>query len=57
MVGEYTNEALIGQFVLNLPCDLETCGDWHTSAMNWANLRFSEPDGSIFGDYGIETCF
>lgn len=47
---------ITGQFALNLPCSLETCGDWHTSAMNWDNLRFSESDDSIFGDYGIETC-
>lgn len=43
-------------FALNLPCSLETCGDWHTSALNWDNLRFRETDGSIFGEYGIETC-
>ena len=48
---------ITGQFALNLPCSLGTCGDWNTSAMNLANLRFSESDGSIFGDYGIETCF
>lgn len=47
---------ITGQFALNLPCSLETCGDWHTSAMNWDRLRFAESDGSIFGDYGIEEC-
>ena len=43
-------------FALNIPCSLETCGDWHTSALNWDNLRFRETDGSTFGEYGIETC-
>lgn len=47
---------ITGQFALNLPCSLETCGDWHTSALDWGKLRFSESDNSIFGDYGIEKC-
>lgn len=43
-------------FALNLPCSLETCGDWHTSGINWDNLRFKESDDSVFKDYGIEEC-
>lgn len=35
-------------------CDLDTYGDWHTSAIDWKNLRFWESENSIFGDYGIE---
>jgi len=41
-------------FALNIPCSLETCGDWHCSALNWNKLRFKESDGSIWNDYGIE---
>lgn len=39
---------------LNLPCSLETCGDWHTSALQWTNPHIRESEGSLFGDYGIE---
>lgn len=39
---------------LNLPCELETCGDWHTSAIQWNKPNILESDDSIFKDYGIE---
>lgn len=39
---------------LNLPCSLETCGDWHTSAIQWGHPHMRECEGSLFGDYGIE---
>jgi hypothetical protein len=26
---------LSGIHALNLPCSLLTCGDWHTSGINW----------------------
>lgn len=39
---------------LNLPCALETCGDWHTAALQWTNPHVLESDNSIWGDYGIE---
>jgi hypothetical protein len=45
-----------GEFALNLPCSLETCGDWHISGMNWSKLRFHESNGTIYKDYGIEDC-
>ena len=48
-------EYLTGQFALNLPCSLKTCGDWHTSALNWNHITFKDSDLSTFGDYGIET--
>lgn len=41
---------------LNLPCSLETCGDWHTSAIQWDNPQVRESNDSIFKDYGIEEC-
>lgn len=47
---------ITGQFALNLPCSLETCGDWHTSALDWSKLTLSESENSIFKDYGIEPC-
>ena len=43
-----------GIHALNLTCALETCGDWHQSAIQWENPRMKESAGSIFGDYGIE---
>lgn len=45
-----------GIHALNLPCSLDTCGDWHTSALQWGSLKFLESDDSIFKDYGIESC-
>ncbi len=45
---------ITGQQALNLECSLETCGDWHTSAIQWEYLNFNESDKSLFGDYGIE---
>lgn len=43
-----------GIHALNLECGLNTCGDWHTSAIQWENPTIMESDGSIFGEYGIE---
>lgn len=40
---------------LNLPCLLDTCGDWHTSALDWHKLHLKNSEDSIFGDYGIEA--
>ncbi|WP_303690996.1 nucleotidyl transferase AbiEii/AbiGii toxin family protein [Megamonas hypermegale] len=46
---------LSGIFALNLMCDLDTFGDWHTSAINWKKLNFWDSNHSIWGNYGIET--
>jgi hypothetical protein len=46
---------LSGAHALNLPCSLETCGDWHRSALQWERLRLLNSSDSIWGDYGIET--
>lgn len=27
---------------LNLPCSLDTCGDWHTSALQWDSPNILE---------------
>ncbi|MBM6761016.1 hypothetical protein [Megamonas hypermegale] len=45
---------LSGIFALNLMCDLDTFGDWHTSAIDWKKLNFWDSTDSIWGDYGIE---
>lgn len=47
---------ITGIHALNLPCSLETCGDWHTSAIQWKVLNIAESERSIFKNYGIETC-
>ena len=39
---------------LNLPCNLQTCGDWHCSGLQWDNPNILDTKDSIFGDYGIE---
>lgn len=43
-----------GIHALNLVCSLDTCGDWHQSAIQWDNIPMRESNGSIWGDYGIE---
>ncbi len=44
-----------GIFALNLPCSLDTCGDWHSCSINWDNVDIRESNNSILKDYGIET--
>lgn len=46
---------LSGIHALNLNCERETCGDWHQSAIQWERLKLYESNGSLWGDYGIET--
>ena len=43
-----------GIHALNLPCRLDTCGDWHTSALKWDDISFADTTESVLGDYGIE---
>ena len=45
---------LSGIHALNIPCKLNTSGDWHASALSWNDIHLKESDNSIFGDYGIE---
>lgn len=45
---------ITGQHSLNLECDLETTGDWHTSALAWKNITFADSKQMFFKDYGIE---
>lgn len=44
---------ITGIHALNLPCPLETSGDWHTSALRWENITFAESKEMFFGSYGI----
>lgn len=45
---------LTGQHALNIPCSLETCGDWHTAALDWTHLQLANSDKMFFKEYGIE---
>lgn len=45
---------ITGIHALNLRCSLETCGDWHQSAIQWSAPTMKESEGSVFGDFGIE---
>jgi len=45
---------ITGIHALNLECSLDTCGDWHTSALRWVDITWGDTDDSIFGVWGIE---
>lgn len=45
---------ITGQHALNLQCSLNTCGDWHTSALKWNDIPIKSSYNSVFGVYGIE---
>lgn len=45
---------ITGIHALNIPCRLDTCGDWHWGALQWKNIQYGETETSIFGDTGIE---
>ena len=44
-----------GIHALNLNCDLDTCGDWHQSALKWDHIKLYESENSLWNDYGIES--
>lgn len=46
---------ITGMHALNLPCSLDTCGDWHTSAIQWENPNIKESNQMFFKDWGIEA--
>lgn len=48
-------EYISGVHALNLTCSLNTCGDWHQSAIQWERPTMRQSEDSIFGSYGIET--
>ncbi|KAA9237838.1 MULTISPECIES: hypothetical protein [Aerococcus] len=43
-----------GVYALNIPCQLNTYGDWHIGALDWSNPKIKESEDSIFKNYGIE---
>ena len=43
-----------GIHALNLPCSLQTCGDWHCSALRWQNITFRDTETAFYKNYGIE---
>ena len=45
---------ITGIHALNLPCNLETSGDWHQSAIQWSHPQLRESDVSFYGSYGLE---
>jgi hypothetical protein len=45
---------ITGIHALNLPCELDTSGDWHCSALQWKKLHIKNSGCTILGDYGIE---
>ncbi len=45
---------ITGIHALNLPCSLNTCGDWHQSAIQWQNPQMRESNTSFFKEYGLE---
>ncbi len=45
---------ITGIHALNLPCKLNTCGDWHQSAIQWDNPQIRESNDSFYGNYGLE---
>lgn len=47
---------ITGIHALNLGCPLDTCGDWHRSALRWVDITYGDSEESLFGDYGIEYC-
>ena len=46
---------ITGIHALNLPCALETCGDWHQSGIQWENPTFKDSDSTFFKEYGLEA--
>ena len=46
---------ITGKYALNIDCELETPGDWHSSALNWNNIVLMSTQNHILKDYGIES--
>lgn len=47
-------EYLSGMKALNVPCQLNTSGDWHLWCFNWDDNELLNSSDSIFHEYGIE---
>jgi len=44
---------ITGIHALNIPCSLDTTGDWHSSWIQWKHPRIRDTEDSIFGEYGL----
>ena len=47
-------EYISGLHALNIPCRLETSGDWHTLSLSWKTIPLWNTEKSPFGTEGIE---
>ena len=43
-----------GIHALNIPCNLETSGDWHMSSVQWEHPTTMDTDTAFFSTWGIE---
>ena len=42
-------------YALNIPCSLNTCGDWHYDVLDLLpDYKMKDSQDSIFGEWGIE---
>lgn len=55
ILGECDMRYITGIHALNLKCLLDTCGDWHSSALKWKDISFKESEETILKDWGIEA--
>lgn len=46
---------LSGIHALNIEDNLDTCGDWHTSSLDWSNITLVNSENSLLKDWGIEN--
>ena len=45
---------ITGAIALNIPCFLDTTGDWHRLSIDWSKMKLADTKNSIFGTWGIE---
>lgn len=45
---------LTGRAALNIVCQLNTMGDWHSTSIDWNNCKYNDTEESIYGDWGLE---
>lgn len=45
---------LTGIYALNIEDSLDTCGDWHTSSLDWTAIKLKDTQNSLLDTWGIE---
>lgn len=45
---------ITGIHALNIPCSLNTSGDWHRGSLDWDNPYTRDTEDSVFKDWGLE---